>query len=444
MSHRIDDHGNGPASQRAPESNGRIPAMNVRMTATPTRMSKRTPVWLAWCTWVLYVALTLATLVLESANDPSLLVPGVLNALVLFAFATVGALIAARRPGHRIGWLMCVGTLLWAAGILLLQYATYALVTNPGALPGGDWAGVLGGTLRSLGFGVLLTYVLLLFPDGHLPSARWRPAVWFAMVTQALGILAAWLAPAQLVDPPIAFIQSPLHLPVNPRTLETPINVLFLAGTLSFVVCGASVFSRFRRARGDERQQLKWFAYAALVAIGILVVIETIEPVFRISPQALNSVLFSLAVAGFPVAIGIAVLRYRLYDIDILIRRTVAYGMLTALLLVIYFASVVVLQQLFVALTGQRSEAAIVVSTLAIAALFVPLRNRIQQVIDRRFFRQKYNAAVALESFAHTARDEVDAQRQMTKLLDAVEDTLQPERMALWTSLSASVPEKRR
>ncbi len=346
-----------------------------------TRKRRR---WLAWFTWVLYLALAFATLILEFANDPAAFLPNIFNALVLLAFATVGALIASRRPENPIGWLMCVGTLLWAAGVLAVQYAIYALVTNPGALPGGDWAGVLGAAIRGIGFGILLTYVLLLFPDGHLPSARWRPAVWIAIATQAFFVIAVWLAPAQGVDPPIAFMQSPLRLPIEPSTLKSLATVIVRAGGISVVVCCVSVLSRFRHAKGDERQQLKWFAYAALIAIVMLTIIITFG-VFNLNPQLLNSLLFYLAVAGFPVAIGIAILEYRLYDIDLLINRTLVYVPLTGLLAGIFAASITLSQKLFVALTGQQSDAATVLTTLIVVAAFDPLKNGMQHLVDKRF-----------------------------------------------------------
>jgi hypothetical protein len=384
--------------------------------------------WLAWFTWVLYLALAFTTLVVEFANNPSLLLPNVYFALLLFAFATVGALIASRRPENPIGWLLCVCTLLMAVGTLAMQYAIYALVTNPGTLPGGDWAGVLGAAIRGVGLMILLTYVLLLFPDGHLPSARWRPVVWLAIAGQALFILAAWLAPGPEVDPPIKFMQSPLRVPMDPSTLESLGRINLLADSIIGVICGISVVSRLRHAQGDERQQLKWFAYAALlaivmltiIAIRILQLIVTLKDVFNTGPQFLTSLLLSLAVTGFPVAIGIAVLKYRLYDIDLLINRTLVYVPLTAIVAGVFAASILLAQRLFIALTGQQSDAATAFATLVTVATFDPLKTRLQALVDKRF-KEPPDPTKNLKAFNEQVRSVIqviDSKQLMRRLLE--------------------------
>ncbi|TMC47383.1 MAG: hypothetical protein E6J26_11415 [Chloroflexi bacterium] len=192
---------------------------------------------------------------------------------------------------------------------------------------------------------------------------------------------------------------------------------------------------RFRRAKGDERQQLKWFAYAAVLAIAVLSALVIAMIVLPEAEQdvALGTFLFNLMLAGFPIAVGIAIFKYRLYDIDLIIRRTLVYTVLTAMLLVVYFASVVLLQGMGRALMGQsESELVTVVSTLLIAALFVPLRQRVQRAIDQRFYRRKYDAAKALEVFSVAVRDEVDLSQLREHLLGVVNETMQPAHVSLW------------
>ncbi|HEY3232269.1 MAG TPA: hypothetical protein VGJ87_23760, partial [Roseiflexaceae bacterium] len=221
-----------------------------------------------------------------------------------------------------------------------------------------------------------------------------------------------------------------------------PVGIAGLAGASGFVqgliegpfgltivaACAISVLVRFRRAQGIERQQIKWFAYAA----GVLIVVGTLGTFLPFLPGLLKDVLFTFAVGSLPVAVGIAILRYRLYDIDLIIRRTLVYGVLTAVLALVYLGSVVLLQVIFRALTGETSQAAIVASTLAIAALFTPLRRRIQTTIDRRFYRRKYDAAKTLAAFSAQLRDEVDLNALTGELLAVIAETIQPAHVSLW------------
>ena len=214
--------------------------------------------------------------------------------------------------------------------------------------------------------------------------------------------------------------------------LNASISIVLLVMSL---VAIASLVVRYRRSGGETRQQLKWFAYFLAVVVSTqLVAFELVGAFFY--PEIFDSVAYVLIVAvvfiGFPVVIGIAILRYRLYDIDVIIRRTMVYALVTGTLLVIYFVSVILMQQLFVAVTGQESTIAIVVSTLFIAALFNPLQRRVQTLIDRRFYRRKYDAQATLAHFGSVARDEVNLDRLTTELLDAVEGTVQPTATSLW------------
>jgi hypothetical protein len=404
--------------------------------ATPTvagvKSRKARAVWLAWFTWVLYLAIAIATLVFQSANDPMSLLPTIFNALVFFAFATVGALIASRRPQNPIGWLLCVGTLLYAAGVLGLQYAIYTLVTFRGALPAPDWMGVLGIWLRGIGFSVLVTFVVLLFPNGHLPSPHWRAAVWLVIGAQILFTIVAWLAPAT-IDPTVPSIHSPVRVQGVTDLVASLLPVIFLDLLVAMGVGGASVIFRFRRAQGDERQQLKWFVYAAGVGIVTIVIIFVLF-LLKVDLGAFGSALYSLAVVGFPVAVGIAILKYRLYDIDPIINRTLVYVPLTALLAGIFAASITLSQRLIFAVTGQQSDAGTAFATLITVATFDPLKTRLQTLVDRRF-KEAPDATKNLRAFrdqVHSVIQIIDSQQVTRRLLDEVVRSFNAESGAIF------------
>jgi hypothetical protein len=281
---------------------------------------------------------------------------------------------------------------------------------------------------------VLVAFVALLFPDGKLPSPRWRPFGWLNGVMAVAGSSAAALLPGP--SPFIAAIDNPFGVDglndiknlVDGSLEALSYGVLGVAGLVSLYV-------RFRRGLGAERQQIKWLALAGTVLL-------TGTILSYAGPDSLNGlwirqVGFALWVIGFvslPVAIGIAIFKYRLYDIDLLINRTLVYGALTAALVAVYFGSVATTQAVFRALTGQEEQPqlAIVISTLVIAALFNPLRRRIQSFIDRRFYRRKYDAAKTLEAFSARLRDETDLEALNDELVGVVRDTMQPAHVSLW------------
>jgi hypothetical protein len=394
-------------------------------------LSKRTAFWLAWCTWALYVVIAIITLLFQVKNAPAELLSDLFNALVLLAFASVGSLIASRRPENPIGWLFCVSTLLWALGNALQEYTTYALVTVPGSLPAGALLGVIGHWIGGIGFFLMLTFLLLLFPNGHLPSPRWRFLAWLIAVLLAVHSITFLLSPYPYansgIDLRLAAVRNPLGI--------GPANDLFdqLGGTLpltlfpTILACIVSVFLRFRRARGVERQQLKWFTYGLTISVLMLIIILTL--VFTTANG--GGAFFYLAVVCIPISAGIAMLRYRLYDIDVLINRTLIYGILSAMLALAYAISILILQYLLSGFT-EGSQLAIVGSTLVIAVLFQPLRRRIQRIIDRRFYRSKYDAARTLSAFSAKLRSEVDLQQLSEHLLTVVEETMQPTHVSLW------------
>jgi hypothetical protein len=407
-------------------------------------MSTRTAAWLAWSVCavsLLVMAFSLLLTVLGwSTPLPRGWTPWRDQAISLVGFIgapILGALIASRRPENRYGWLWLGLSLSFALVGLAEPYAAYALIAEPGSLP----APRMVNKVLGLGWLVLITFlpfVLLLFPSGRLPSRRWRLLGW---VVLAVG--AALL--------PLAFF--------GPESGQGPVKVPFAVGgavgeVISAVVIGAvlivfaaiilSAFSlviRYRRASGVERQQLKWFALAAALGGGYIV--ADLLGMHRLLGDALWNLLDTATFAALYVAVGIAILRYRLYEIDLLINRTLVYGSLTALLAAVYFGGVTATQAIFGVLTGQEQQPqlAIVISTLVIAALFNPLRRRIQSFIDRRFYRSKYDAAKTLEAFSAKLRDETDLDALSDDLVGVVRETMQPAHVSLW--LRSETPSKR-
>jgi hypothetical protein len=389
-------------------------------------MSTRPAAWFALSVCSLNIAFALSSLLFAALNGYSLplFFDGLIGPLLALSFSVVGAIIASHRSGNPIGWLfLAVG---FSQGLVSFAntYAEYALITEPGSLPGGPVMSWLGQLAWFPGLSLMFTFALLLFPDGRLPSPLWRPVAWVSVVPLVLFVL---FAASLYRYRGRAFME-------NPNQFE-PGGILGALVSVVFplvLVCGlASVLSlvvRFRRSQGIERQQLKWFTYAAAVTLGGLVMNEAL------SLGIAGNLLFLPFIPSIPVAAGIAVLRYGLYEIDILINRTLVYGSLTVLLVAVYFGGVAATQAIFRALTGQeqQSQLAVVVSTLAIAALFNPLRRRIQAFIDRRFYRRRYDAAKTLEVFSAKLRDETDLDALHVELVGVVRQTMQPAHVSLW------------
>jgi hypothetical protein len=395
--------------------------------------------WLAWALWTLalmsFVVMGVFRFLNSSTPTAAPRNPLVLDFgywLLFVSFATVGALVASRWPKNAIGWIFCWLGFSFSLGSASEEYALYALVTEAGSLPGAEemlWLTAWFG--GPIGF-ALLAFVFLLFPDGRLPSRRWRPVVWLELV--AVVFLVAWaFKPGALGNLGLVRVTNPFGIQGAAALLET-LGLIGLFVTLAVAVAGGiSLVVRFRRARGVERQQIKWFAFSGVVFCAVFAA----GPFLWAFPQSpatawIWPVLFLAGASTIPVAVGIAILRYRLYDIDLLINRTLVYGSLTVILLAGYFGGIVVLQRLFVTLTGERSTLAVVASTLAIAALFNPLRRRIQGFIDRRFYRRKYDAAKTLAAFTARLRDETDLDALSDDLVGVASVTMQPEHASLW------------
>jgi hypothetical protein len=387
-------------------------------------VSARVAPWFAWGMWTLSVVLGVVAVLfyflsssipLEGRDRPPLaFLPVVL--LAILSFATVGALVASRRPKNPIGWILCVMGLATGASFFAQGYADYALIVRTGNI-----------------LTVAPTFLLLLFPDGRLPSRRWRPVAWVAAGAAVVNVVGAAFRPG-LLDDDYPMVTNPLGIGGRFGDLLNLMNVA--GGALLAVALFLSVISivvRLWRSRGERRQQIKWIVYAGAIMV-IAFLTSSVVPGDSGPVADLLWVVGFVALVGIPVAAGIAILKYRLYEIDTLINRTLVYGALTATLAAVYFGGVATTQAIFRAFTGQEQQPqlAIVVSTLVIAALFNPLRRRIQAFIDRRFYRRKYDARKTLEAFSAKLRDETDLDALNAELVGVVRETIQPAHVSLW------------
>ena len=399
-------------------------------------MSYRAASWLAWSLWGLSLTLTVLALLLLALNlshphthifDSWL--DSTLNAVF---FSTVGAIVASRRRENLVGWLLCLYGLAQSISHFSAQYAIYTLLAQPNSLPAGEAMAWVSSWLLPIIIG-LSVFLILLFPTGRLPSRRWQWVTWLTVAFILVGAISGAFssAPVDGLGP----IRNPLGIEgfsnVYPAIFYT-----MVAPPVLLVAAASSVFMRLRRAIGVERQQIKWFAYAAAATVIGLVLAYVIPEVIDVPlwfERIGYAILLSL-IPTIPISIGIAILKYRLYEIDILINRTLVYSSLTLMLALVYFGVVTATQALFQTLTGheQLPQLVVVASTLVIAALFNPLRRRIQSFIDRRFYRKKYDARKTLEAFSATLRDEMDLDAMSDDLVGVVRETMQPAHVSLW------------
>jgi hypothetical protein len=342
------------------------------------------------------------------------------------AFLGMGALLVSRRPENALSWLCltfglsgCVG------GLLAIQYAAYVLVTHPGSGFGGGLAlaVVLNGSFAPLL--VLLIFVPLIFPTGRLLSRRWLPIAWLTVLS--FGTLFAVAITTTPLDSPFQHYENPIAinagLPVVP--------VIAIVGAIASVVAALSaVVIRFRRSRGDERAQLKWLVVASAF-LPIALIAHTLSEAFAPGATGTIEALWAPGVTAFPIAIGIAVLKYRLYEIDRIISRALVYGSLTVVLAATYVGLVLGGQAVFSSFAG-GSNLAVAASTLVVAALFLPVRSRVQRFVDRRFYRRRYDAQRTLEAFGARLREQVDLDTLSSELRLVVGDAMQPVHVSLW------------
>jgi hypothetical protein len=306
------------------------------------------------------------------------------------------------------------------------EYAVYSIITDPGALPLARTVAGFSNSLELVGPILLFILVPLYFPTGRPVSRRWGLVAWLAIGMLPVMTVIKAVSPGEKVSD--SGISNPWSVEALRPIVEAldPIGFVYYFGLI--FAAAASLLVRLWRSRGEERQQLKWFTFAAsFIPIWFL----TNAPIERAVPS-LFSVMDALVIAGVPVATGIAILRYRLYAIDRIINRALVYAALTISLALVYFGGIGVLQGLFRALTGQEFSLAVVASTLLIAALFNPLRRRVQRLIDRRFYRKKYDAAKTLETFNATLRDEVELDVLKGRLVEVIQETMQPDYVSLW------------
>ena len=414
--------------------------------------------WTVWLSCVLAWGLAAAGLILWAHNRSYLPVSAVVS---IVTFQALGMLIAARQPRNRIGWIFCAIGVLNGLWLLTSQYAIHALITDPGALPGAAAAAWLSSWIWAPPIWLTGTLCILLFPDGRLPSRRWRPIPWLAAGGFALFIgalsLTPWEGRANIASPPeveatatgllavirpllaVAIAATPSELqggvayPIdNPLRLGGADAALAIVSAVGAVLILASFLAsltapvvRFRRARGVERQQLKWVAYT--IGLISLIYVTAISRFPRLAELAL-----AVNLSLFPFAVAVAILRYHMYDIDLVINRTLVYGLLSGVLGLGYIGAVLILGQVFGGVSGDPPSWAVAGATLTVAALFRPVRRRIQAVVDRRFNRRRHDAGRTIEAFSAHLHQQIDLDTLSAELLAVVNQTVEPTTASLW------------
>ena len=396
-------------------------------------MSTRSATWLAWALVTLSVVLLVGGIALAQmtrSTAPQRPYFGPVEAAFVLAtvltFSVVGAIVASRQPRNAIGWIFCGIGLVVGLNSLAGSYAEYRLSSGHGPWSLAETAAWFSSWSWTLWIYVPTTFLLLLFPDGRLPSPRWRPVAWCAALGVISFVAGYALEPGPLEEFPRI---------TNPYGVDSPIlDAVAIAGAIlagaSMLASAVSLLVRMRRAGRTERQQIKWLAYGGALVVGAVFVGGAIS--IWVGEVGISLIIIGLL--GLPIFTGVAIARYRLYDIDIVINRTLVYGSLTAMLALVYFGGVAATQAISSALTSQEQQPqlAIVVSTLVIAALFNPLRRRVQAFVDRRFYRRKYDAAKTLAAFSAKLRDETDLEELNNELVGVVRETMQPAHISLW------------
>jgi MYXO-CTERM domain-containing protein len=399
-------------------------------------MSGRIVRAISWVVVPLVVVLTLGQIYLSALNragdapGAAGIVVSTLPDLLALGLLALGLLVAHRRPANPVGWIIAGTVVTVGISDFVESYAVYALYTDPGSLPGGETMALVSNWIFIPALFAAPSMLFLLFPDGKLVSRRWIPVFWIVILTTCAAITTSIFQPV-LNDPPFEGVINPLGFS-PPQALLTLLSYIGWPGmAASFLVAAFAMILRLRRSHGVERQQLKWIAAAA--AVLPLASVSGVA-LYYLGYDAIAGFLAVFAIVPIFLAAGYAILRYRLYDIDIIINRALVYGSLTATLALVYFGGVATTQAVFRALTGQEQfpQLAVVVSTLAIAALFNPLRRRIQGSIDKLFYRKKYDAAKTLEAFSLRLREETDLDALGSSLVSLVKETMQPAHVSLW------------
>jgi hypothetical protein len=411
-----------------------------------TRLTDRQLGRLAWASWWFFTLALLSRAVLAVVDvQPNAGASAEAGAflVVVMAFPLAGLLILRKQPRNHVGWLLaCIG-LVWGFGGYGDTYASYGLSQEPAPLPGAGAAAAIANIIWAPALGLTGTFLFLLFPDGRLPSNRWRPVAWLSGAVVGALTLCLALSPGELTEGPGAGLVNPLGIASLESLLEVVVPALILLLAVCIMTSAVGLVTRFRRAHGIERLQLKWLASAA-AAVGsvFLLGIATSATVTESADAGWQGVIDQLSFMLFallPLAIVVAILRYRLYDIDVVVNRALVYGTLTATLVATYLGSVLLLQLLLRPLT-ERSDLAVAASTLAVAGLFGPARRRIQVAVDRRFYRHRYDAARTVADFSTRLRHGIDLDAVGDDLLAAVRETVQPTVATVWLSGARSRP----
>lgn len=397
-------------------------------------MSVRAVWTISWVVVPLVVVLTLGQIYLSALSraggtpGAAGIVASTLPDLLALGMLALGLLVAHRRPANPVGWIIAGTVVTVGISDFVESYAVYALYTDPGSLPGGETMAWVSNWIFIPALFAAPSMLFLLFPDGKLVSRRWIPVFWIVILTTCAAITTSIFQPV-LNDPPFEGVVNPLGF-APPQALLAPLSYIGWPGmAASFLLAALAMILRLRRSHGEERQQLKWLtAAAAILPLGSVSGVV----LYYLGYDSIAGFLAIFSIVPIFLAAGYAILRYRLYDIDLIINRTLVYGALTVMLAAVYFGSVAGLQRLLSPLTGESNQLATVASTLLIAALFTPLRRRIQGFIDRRFYRSKYDAVTTLEAFSMKLRDETDLDTLGSGLVSVVRETMQPEHVSLW------------
>ena len=409
-----------------------------RATARPVRV--RRIALGSWLVIVAFVLLDVALLILTRATA----VPdswGFRGAtgLAAMVFGSVGAIVALRRPENPIGWLQIAIGLFFSVESAVIEYTVLGLVAAPGSVPLARELGWMLSWIWIPPVGLALVYLPLLFPTGRLPSPRWGRLAWLGGPAIVIASLGLSIAPGPIQQ--ARYLVNPLAVPGVDPQLSTSLGGLAdaLLG-VAIVLAVGSLVRRFRMSSGEVRQQLKWFAFAAAIAVagfaGNLVL-------YLVSPNPgivkAGEVVLFFSILGMPVAAGIAILRYRLYDIDRIISRTVSYAVVSGILAAVLGVAIVALQGVLAPVT-QGQTLAVAGSTLLVAALFQPIRRRIQAIVDRRFNRARIDAERTVEAFAARLRDVMDLDTVRTDLASVTQDALHPEHVGIWIRVTGDAP----
>jgi hypothetical protein len=357
--------------------------------------------------------------------------------VAMLSFAVVGALVVSRHPGNGVGWVMVGIGLLLGISEALGAYVVYAVHISPGSLPAPEIALGLDAPMWVPAIGLPGTFLILLFPDGRLPSAGWRGWARFTALAMVVAYLVIFIQPYGFADAGFPGISNPFGIEAIPETVHGALLTVVLLIPIAIGGCAVALIKRFRRSQGRTRLQLKWLAASGGIVAAIYGVSMVVSLSFMLTGREDPGWLLwlqNIAILPFfliPISIGIAILRHRLYDIDVIINRALVYGSLTVTLTIAYVIAIAAIQVIARPFAGE-SQLAVAGSTLAVAALFQPARRRIQGFIDRRFYRSKFDATKTLEDFSARLRDEVNLETLSADLLAVVDETMRPAHRSLW------------